>query len=379
MLSLGVRTAVAVSLFTTGCLSNTYRIPRAELARLTETEPEHRGERLHVVQELGTERAAPTPPPPPPPPAAYTHTNVVILHDGFGGGGPRYAAPARPVTVAGPVTAAPRTVPDARPVTTARPVPGWKTSPTGGGASMGRSGSSGNAEGLVVLGVAVVAAAAFSAVGLAASEGMRYDGHVRAHPHHPVVLEDRFGRERVTTLSALTAADVEASEKALLVPTPGVGFTELGRRPLDRQGGAFKLSLGILQSQPADAPAQGFASDIQIGYFATRWLGILASGGVAWGTDDDRKAFARHRIGLELQAIPLSLGPVHLGGFVHGGTAFLASSAGDRNPLAVGGGGLLEIELSTRLALQGRVDVTVIDPAEERDVGTAFTAGLAIY
>src|SRR4051794_20467498 len=47
---------------TSGCLSNEYRIPKEELARVVQLPPSARGERVRVLQQVGERRGEPVPP-----------------------------------------------------------------------------------------------------------------------------------------------------------------------------------------------------------------------------------------------------------------------------------------------------------------------------
>src|SRR5215216_3193702 len=66
--------AVAALLAVTGCPSQSHRIPKSELYALSQTPPESRGERVRVVQSLGS-----TDEPPQPAPHVRGGVSVVVV------------------------------------------------------------------------------------------------------------------------------------------------------------------------------------------------------------------------------------------------------------------------------------------------------------
>jgi hypothetical protein len=220
-----------------------------------------------------------------------------------------------------------------------------------------------------------------AATGLAVTEGLRYDGHVQLHPQQPVHLRESGG-ERPIPLAALTPADVAGSDEAVVMDDEAWGFRFAGRRPLDRHGLAFKVELGSLTSLCACYSAAGLASNIQFGYFPHHRAGILGTLTLGGGTSALAHTFQRHSANLEVQVFPLSWWRLHLGAFGHGGVQLASDEFGERSGPALGGGVLLEIALTTRLALSGRWDYTSARTAPEDNgwAGTSiFTAGIAIY
>jgi hypothetical protein len=375
-----------------GCLSNDYVIPKQELAQLVQLPPEQRGQRVQIVQAIGDRRAEAidTTQPPPPPQQPYAqdqgygaqpegyveegpNVGVVIIAPlplpgppgpGFGPGvghGPR-----------GPVGGTP-----GRAVPTAPRRPG--TSGAGGGKLGGGKTSGGGKNDLVAL---LIVVAVIAAVSMVATEGARYDGNVAMYPWQPVHLKDASGSEREVPLALLTPADVATAAQAVVMDDEGWGMMRLGRRPLDHKGFAFKMDLGGLYSSTSSLSGSGFGTNIQFGYFPHRTFGLLGTWAFAGGSDANGDSFYRNNLALEAQVFPVSVWRLHLGGFGHGGTQYANDAlSGTRQGAAFGGGLILELALTTRLALTARADYTSAHVAPGGGwAGTQmFTAGVAIY
>ena len=74
--------ALLVGQLAAGCLSNEYRIPPDELARVVRLPPANRGSQVRIVQEWGSDREVPLPPPPPalePPPGEPLVAEPVLV------------------------------------------------------------------------------------------------------------------------------------------------------------------------------------------------------------------------------------------------------------------------------------------------------------
>ena len=367
-----------------GCLSNEYVIPKAELARLASLPPEQRGQTVRVVQDLGDRRsdAIDTSQPPPqaypqqgyapegPPPEGYVESEPQV---GVGVG--VIIAPVPPPLFS-PVPPLPG-VAHARPIPRG-PVAAPPRRPGGRGGNLG-SGGGGNDQ-LVAL---LIVFAVLATVGMVATEGVRYDGTVAMYPWQGVHLKDAAGREREVPLAQLTAADVTTTTEAKVMDDEGWGMMRLARGPLDRRGLAWKMNVGLLHSSCGCLVADGVAGDIQLGYFPHQMLGILAGWSPAGGSDVNGNSFYRHGLALEAQFFPIDLSRLHLGAFAHGGVVYANDDVGGtRNGPAFGGGAMLELSLTARLALTVRFDYTSAKtaPLGAGWQGTeSFTAGVAIY
>ena len=376
-----------------GCLSNEYVIPQTELARLAKLPPEQRGQSVQVVEDIGARRSDAidtTQPPPPaipsqdyapgePPPEGYVQgeaepqvgvgVGIMIVPGpvfpsgrgpGFAGGtaaGPRgLSGPGAPVTGG-------RAAPNARPAKSA-----------------GRGGGGGGKDDLVAF---LIIVALLATIGMVATEGARYDGSVAMYPWQPIHLKDASGQEREVPLAQITPADAAAASKAVVMDDEGWGLMRLGRRPLDRKGFAFKMDVGMMHSSCTSClSADGFGVDVQLGYFPHSMVGVLGTWAFSGGSDSDLRSYYRHNLAVEVQAFPIALYRLHLGGFGHAGVQYADDAlAPARNGAAFGGGLLVEIDLTSRLALSLRGDYTSAHVSPTRGwAGTEmFTAGVSIY
>ena len=399
---------------TSGCLSNEYRIPPTELKRLAALPPEARGQQVRVIQALGSRRNPPVNPTAdelePPPAAEETYeseppvfvdagvrvdVDVPVVVDGSrrnvaGGRGPRPPG-------GGSAAPSARGWRGSPPGSTASS--GFRGTPprsTGGGSTGGGSfslpsggGGGDRPEALVVLAVVVVALAAVASVFLVASEGMRFDGYAQIHPDQTVRLKTDRGEDRFVTLGTLSAQDAASAEEALVMDDEGFGLRELGTVPLNRRGMAFKLDLGTSSFSLGDYSLNGMASHIQLGYFPTQTFGLLLDATLSGvGTADiiagnvgqtPPGTLIRHSVALELQAFPLALGRFHLGAFGKGGVALIGPASDPESGPTVGGGALIEIGVTSRLALTLRagVDAARLDSGWSR--AGLLTAGVSTY
>jgi hypothetical protein len=144
----------------------------------------------------------------------------------------------------------------------------------------------------------------------------------------------------------------------------GYGLWRLDRAPLDRKGFAFKVDLGGIRTLDHDFMS-GFASHIQVGYFPHRRFGLLAGASLAGLEDAAGDSVARHALTAEAQFYPLSWKRLHLGAAAHVGSAVVPREGfHEFGALTTGAGALLEIALTTRLAITARWDwsTTRMDP-----------------
>ncbi len=386
-----------IAIYASGCLSHEYVVPRDELTRLASQPPETRGQRVRAVQDIGIRRAPALDPEAPPPAAqggggpVYTNRGVAtehhhshvfvggVFHGGGGGGGPRppvVAGPLGPTAqIAGPSVGAP--VAPTPPAGVPAPAPS-SGSPIGGASVKNNSGSK---EEMLTYAVIAIVVASMAAVGAALTEGMRFDGDVSAAPGQLLYLQDPKGGERPVPISQLTMADLTGTERAVLRDDEGFGLVRVERAPLNRKGFAFKVDVGSLETRVAGSEPLGIASHVQFGYFPHHRLGLL--GGVSLAGAGGEDGFARHAVTLEAQAFPINFWRIHLGATVHGGSAVTTNDDGP-DPIwgipTFGGGPILEIALTTRLALTARFDWSVIRKSPgDWSSARAISGGLAIY
>lgn len=310
------------------CLSDMHRIPRGELIRLSQTHPDSRGNRVRVIQGLPGEEA------PPMAPGVRSNTTVII-----GGGYSGSVAP---------------------------PVSSPKL------AKM----KADEAKAWIVIAAAVASA-------LALSEGARYDGWVKLHPMHPVHLFGPYGEHRWIPLADLDPDAVAWTSKALVRPGEGP-WDPLGRAPLNRVGFSYSLTLGAAELPSAaeeangvEDPAQpGFMAHISLGYFPAQYLGILLDFGLGFRDNDFGDTVFEGRNSFELQILPFSSNPVHAGGYVDIGLGLRLEDGAegeDMQSFLIGGGGILQFELTTRLTLTGRAGITYVfgEPTAEASLGVS--------
>jgi hypothetical protein len=319
---------VSVAALVPGCLSQTYNIPRRELQALAQADPYARGGRVRVVQNfIGGET-------PPEAPRVYSHT-VVVIDAGTSWSGP-----------------APR---------------------LGSGGSLKTAGALASDDAAYWIVVASLVA-----VGLAVTEGARYDGWAELHPMHPVHLFGWDGGYAVMPLAHVTPEAAEWARRAVVRESEGP-WRPIARAPLNRHGWTYSVLLGTSEVPLASGDdTRGFMAHIQLGHFFTPELGLLFDIGLGWADDALGNVVFDSRNALELEYLPLDLGVLHGGVFgqVGFGRHLDDSAAGpDRfGPLA-GAGALVQLELTTRLAITGRAGFA----STHGETISDLTVGLSIY
>jgi len=338
---------VAATIPLAGCLTDTYRLSRNELNKLAQLPPESRGTQVRVVQELTTSD--------PPPPATHVTAEtqvVIVVAPEVHVGGPDPRRHGHSVPGGGPSGPSP------------------SGPPTKGGGGGLASAKADEAWVWVVI-------AAGAAVILAATEGARYDGWVQLHPMHPVHLWGPGGY-RVVPLAQLDAETAAWAERAAIRETEGPWRT-LGRAPLDRAGFNYSVLGGIGTVPSADGSDDiGPAFHIQLGYYPTHAIGILADVGLGWRRNQYRNTIYDSRWGAELHYLPLDAGPFHAGLFGGVGLAGRIEDGvahGRRTGVALDAGAMFQLELTTRLALTARLGMGRAYSETTQDV----TFGLSIY
>jgi hypothetical protein len=403
-----------------GCVSNEYVIPKDELMHQAQMPTAARGQHVRVVQGLGDRRGYPLPPTPSPPPPVVesplaipepsaeaeseretdgvaqddgvpeddveidVDSDVDLRIDGGGSGGGR--APHR--------LSAPRSSPTPRTPTTWRG-PGRVAPPAGGhgggqgggghfnfggGSGGGGGGGGGGGDALVILAVFVVVVGVLVGVGLVSGEGVRFDGYVRMAPEQPLHLKDGYGQTRELPLAALSPDDVLATVEAKVMDDEGYGIERLDRVPLDRTGGTFKLDSGESTFGLGTSSFYGPTANIQFGYFFTRRLGLLMNIALSGSTDDQGTVVTRHTFGLELQALPLARGRLHAGGYTDAGFALAGTTSNQVVSGPAGGGGaLVELDLTSRLALTLRAGASLAHLDNGWSPAGSLALGIAVY
>ncbi len=325
-----VTAVVAAAALLGGCLTNTSRIPPAELARLAATPPEQRAERVRVIQEFEGNS-------PPAQPTVTGETQVVFV---------------------------PRTV---------IVVDGGHHPHRGGrgGRLGGKGGGSGDdGKGAVVL---LVALAVGAGIALAATEGQRYDGWVRLHPMHPVHLWGPWGYG-VVPLAQLDPQTAYAASRAVVRDREGP-WQPLGRAPLDREGWSYSVLGGAGEIDGWDGRGLGPQFHVQLGYYPAHEVGVQLVWTPAWRDDSQGDTILDLRLGVEVDLLPLSAGKLHGGGYGNLSLGWRHDRDGTDSAAFTGAGAKLQLELTTRLAITGRFGVTRAYGELARDA----TFGLSIY
>lgn len=374
---------LAVATGAAGCLNETYRIPDQELARLTTTPPEARGLAIRSVQRTmasteltSTPYLPPGAPPPPngPPPEGYApgYYYGPTSHVHFG------VAVWAPLPAPHYVSRPP--VMQEAPVVRGAPGAGGPA-PAPGGGGFNPSHTKVDKSGVAAM---AILGAAFT-VGMIATEGARFDGWTRVHPAQPIHLVYPGGQQRAVPLYLLSPADLTGVEEAAISENDG-RVDRLQRAPLNRKGLVWRFDAGLAGGGTIDRqPALGWGALMGLGYFPHQTFGLLINGTVAAG-DHGGTSYTNGRLALEANWLPLSLGPLHLGVFGMAGRQWAQSSSDTFDKVSheswvAGGGGLLELELSTRLALVLRAGLLKDLP----DVGPSAptpmlaTVGFSVY
>jgi hypothetical protein len=314
-----------------GCLSRSHVIPKNDLIALSQQAPDQRGQRVRVIQGFASEDD--------PPEARGSGGGTVVIVGGgghsHGGGRHNSSAPAR------------------RSPSTAK----------------------GNADKAYVW-IIIAAAVAITA---AATEGARYDGWVELAPQHPVHLWGPYNEYTWVPLNELDPQTAMWARKAIVRPGEG-SFRHLGRAPLNRRGFAYGMTLGRTESPSIYGYDKvGFLSHIQLGVFFTQQVGLFLDFGLGWATNDLGGTIFEDRNALELQILPLSAGAFHGGVYGQVGIG-LRQEDGPKDGVElrdtyIAGGGMLQLELTTRLTITGRAGITNIFGSTVSDIGV----GLSIY
>jgi hypothetical protein len=341
---------VAASVLATGCASSTYKIPGYELGRLAQTAPETRGAHVRVQQELGDSDVGPAQPV-----TAETqivffpHLNIYGPHErrrhyqsgsswGSGGGGG-----------------------------------GAPSSKGGMGSLKMNGGGDGKAAAIVVLVVAAVALFAIAAV-----EGSRFDGYANLHPMHPIYLVGRDGGRVVLPLAWIDPATAQWARYGLVRRHEGP-WQQLERAPLDREGWNYSMFGGIGTFESADGHKDnGTATTIQLGYFPAHPIGIVGSIFFGWRQNAVDETLFESRYTLELQGYPIHTGPFQVGGYIGGGAAYRFEDGiegGNAGSTALIGGGMLQLDINTRIALTARMGLT----RAHNERMTDAMVGLSVY
>jgi hypothetical protein len=208
-------------------------------------------------------------------------------------------------------------------------------------------------------------------------EGSRYDGYVQLHPMHPIYLVGRDGSSAAMPLAWLDPQSAAFAEKGYIRSEEGP-WNELGRAPLDREGFTYALFGGVGTYLSADRTKDlGTATTIQFGYYPDQHWGVVADLFLGWRTNTSNQVLFENRYALEGQVYPVHAGPLHFG--LYGGLGlahrFEDGVDGSNSSGALLGGGQIQLDFNTRLALTGRFGQTWA----HGELMTDAMIGLAVY
>lgn len=340
---------LAASVTMAGCATSTYKIPGYELERLAQQHPETRAQRVRVQQELSDADVGP--------PQPVTAETQIVIFPHLHVHGPHER---RRYYQTGSTWGS----------------GGGNVAPSRGGGSSGlklNGGGDGKAAAIVVLVVAAVALFAVAAV-----EGSRFDGYAAMHPMHPVYLVGRDGG-RVVMPMAWIDPETAAWAKYGLVRRHEGPWHQLERAPLDRQGWNYSLYGGIGTFESADGSKRsGTATTIQLGYFPVHEIGIVGSVFFGWRENALNETLFDSRYTVELQGYPIHTGPFQVGAYLGGGAAYRFEDGfpnGNSSSGALIGGGMLQLDVNTRIALTARLGVTRAHDERMTDA----MIGLSVY
>ena len=330
-----------------GCASNSYEIRGTELQRLAQTPPETRGERVRVVQQLGDADVGPEHP-------VNAGTQIVFFPE------PTVFGPQREHYYSNNGLDAAGKVADHR-----APV-------NGGGLNLGNT-KAGDGKAAAVAILATAAVIMFVAAGV---EGSRFDGYAQLHPMHPVYVFGKDGGLSVMPLAWIDPQTAAWADHAIVRDTEGP-WHPLERAPLDREGFSYALLFGGGTMKSVDGSNdRGFAGQIQFGYFPDQQYGVLANTFFGWRDTMAGGTVYESRYTLELDGYPVHAGPLHLGFYGGGGFAYRIED-NDASPgsIALQGGGLVQLDINTRLALTARFGPTYAHDEKMLDA----LVGLSVY
>lgn len=372
-----VLSTVLACVLASGCVSSAYTVQRSEMERLVRLPPMERGREIRATQRFSTSGDPPPAQPWVGPPGEPAHGGLATpppwvgyapVYPFYYGLGSPYYVPVPVIVPGGGHGHGHGPSPEHAYGPTETPMQPVKSDAKDMGAVLAA---------VVVTGIAV-------GIGLAATEGARYDGLVAVHPHHPVHLMGRGGEAAVIGLDELKPEDLRGDTEAILVGTEGVGMWHLGRAALSREGWNYRFAFGSYDERIAGLPLlTGGGGDLQIGYFPSQYVGILATSGMVLGSIGSGD-FASWRLGLEAQGYPVRLWRFHLGAYTGFGQDFFKADGGGFAPVNgsepyLGFGGLAELDVTTRLSFTLRYGAMWHPGVSGEGLAPALSLGFGVY
>jgi hypothetical protein len=196
----------------------------------------------------------------------------------------------------------------------------------------------------------------------------------------PVHLFGRDGGYEVRPLAWIDPQTAAWADHAILRSAEGP-WRELDRAPLWRNGLTYSMyaGRGTMRSVWGDL-ANGTAFTIQAGVFVTQEIGI--QGSIFFGWRDNREGYTmfESRYTLELDYMPLTVGPLSIGGYAGAGAAYRFEGSdvlpgGNSGSGAYLGGAMFQLDLHTRIALTARFGLSEAHGEHATDA----MLGLSVY
>jgi hypothetical protein len=168
------------------------------------------------------------------------------------------------------------------------------------------------------------------------------------------------GTYRVMPLAWIDPATAAQTDRAIVRPTEGP-WMSLDRAPLTRTGWTYGMygGTGSLRSINGEKEL-GPAFTVQVGYFPTQDIGVVASVFFGWRDNVVNETLFESRYTGEVQFIPVKAGPFHAGFYGGAGLAYRFEDGAklsrwqDPESFALVGGAMMQLELHTRIALTAR-------------------------
>jgi hypothetical protein len=231
----------------------------------------------------------------------------------------------------------------------------------------------------------VLFVAATALITAAAIEGSRFDGYARLHPMHPVHLIGKDGSYTVMPLAWIDPRAAAWTETAVVRPNEGP-WLQLERAPLSRTGITYGMYGGTGSLRSADGTlTMGPAWTVQLGYFPSQQLGLLASVFFGWRDNRYNATLFETRTTAELQFFPVQVGILHAGLYGGAGVAYRFEDAiklsgaevvaGNESSAALVGGAMFQLDINTRLALTGRLGIAHAHGEQMHDA----LIGISVY
>ena len=213
---------------------------------------------------------------------------------------------------------------------------------------------------------------------LAGAEGARYDGWLQVEANHNLHLfQNRPGQDRLwigVPVADMSPEMAAWADGAILDAKEGPVF-RLWRAPLDRQG--LTLSVAATGARLfAVTPERVWGGGVRtsVGGFPVQHFGVQMIMDLQGAS-----GVFNVRFGGELQGFAPAVGRANFGAYFEGGLVRTSQRGADRSLTAVigyyGGGGIFQLELTTRLSVDVRGGLYVADG----HVFPTFGAGLTVF